>query len=347
MKEALYYTREGAEFFCQLCPQGCRLSEGQTGVCGVRRVEGGKLITLNYSLCGAMNVDPIEKKPLYHFFPGWEILSLGTVGCSLHCSFCQNWTLARGEGGQTEELLGPEEILKILQGRPLRERLGIAYTYNEPTVWYEFVLETSRLMAEHGYKNVLVTNGLINREPLRELLPFVHAMNIDVKAFKEDFYRRYCRGKGLKEVLRTIEEALPHCHVELTYLVITSLNDDLEEIEEFVGWVASIDEEIPVHFSRYFPSYRMDLPPTPLETMQRAWETAGEKLSYVYLGNVTDHKRSSTYCPSCRQLLISRRGYRIKNEGLEGKKCQNCGHTIRLRGHIYGEEELYSNDITS
>lgn len=339
MMEARYYSRKGAEIFCELCPQQCHLLEGQTGICGVRRAEEGKLVTLNYSLCAAMNVDPIEKKPLYHFYPGWEILSLGTIGCNLNCSFCQNWTLARGEREQTAETIGSEEILKILQSRPLREQLGIAYTYNEPTVWYEFVLETSRLMVEHGYKNVLVTNGLINKEPLEELLPFIQAMNIDVKAFREEFYRRYCKGRGLKEVLRTVEQALPHCHVELTYLIITTLNDAPEEIEEFVNWVASVDREIPVHFSRYFPNYRMDLPPTPLETMRRAWETASEKLSYVYLGNVTDLERSATYCPSCRHLLISRRGYRIKNEGLEGEKCKNCGNTIRLTGHIYGEKE--------
>lgn len=338
MQEALYYTRKGHEIWCELCPQGCHLMEDQTGICGVRRAEEGKLVTLNYSLYGAINVDPIEKKPLYHFYPGWEILSVGTTGCNLHCSFCQNWTLARGERDeQGMEAITSAELLGILRSRPGREQLGIAYTYNEPTIWYEFVLETSQVMAENGYKNVLVTNGLINERPLEELLPFIHAMNIDVKAFSEGFYLRYCKGRGFKEILRTVEQALPRCHVELTYLIVTTLNDSPEEIGDFVNWVASLDKEIPVHFSRYFPNYRMDLPPTPLETMRRAWETAREKLSYVYMGNVMDMERSATYCPSCRQLLISRRGYRIKNEGLEGKNCKKCGHTIRLTGHIYGE----------
>jgi pyruvate formate lyase activating enzyme len=340
MREARYYTRQGAEIFCELCPQECRLAEGQTGVCGVRRVAEGKLVTLNYALCGAINMDPIEKKPLYHFYPGWDILSLGTTGCNLHCSFCQNWTLARGGKEQFAGSTTPEDLLEILRSRPPREQLGIAYTYNEPTVWYEFVLETSQLLHENGYQNVLVSNGLINKKPLEELLPFIQAMNIDVKAFSEDFYRRHCRGRGLKEVLRTVELALPRCHVELTYLIITTLNDSPAEIRDFVGWVASLDREIPVHFSRYFPSYRMDLPPTPLKTMQQAWEIAGEKLSYVYLGNIADAERSNTYCPSCRQLLISRRGYRIKNVGLEGRACKKCGHTIRLTGHIYGKNDL-------
>jgi len=338
MREARYYTRQGHEILCELCPQGCHLVEGQTGICGVRRAEDGRLVALNYSLYGSLAVDPVEKKPLYHFYPGWEILSIGTAGCNLHCSFCQNWTLARGEKVEEMEAISPAELLEILKGRPPREQLGIAYTYNEPTIWYEFVLDTSMLMAENGYKNVLVTNGFINEQPLEELLPFIHAMNIDVKAFRDSFYLRYCKGRGLKQVTRTVEQALPRCHVELTYLVITTLNDSLEEIRDFVNWVASLDREIPVHLSRYFPNYRMDLPPTPLETMRNAWEMSREKLSYVYLGNVMDVERSTTYCPSCREPLITRSGYRIKNMGLEGKKCKKCGKMIKLTGHIYGEE---------
>ncbi len=337
MKEALYYSRRGSEIICELCPRECRLREGQTGICGVRKVEEGKLLAVNYAQCAALNIDPVEKKPLYHFYPGWEILSLGTTGCNLHCSFCQNWTLARGERSQVMETITSDELLRILQSRPAREQLGIAYTYNEPTIWYEFVLETSRLMVENGYKNVLVSNGLINKKPLKELLPFIQAMNIDIKAFSKDFYLRHCKGRGLEEVLRTVEQAHSRCHVELTYLIITTLNDSPEEIGDFINWVASVDREIPVHFSRYFPNYQMEMPPTPLETMRRAWETAREKLSYVYIGNIMDPKRSATYCPSCNQLLISRRGYHINNDGLEDKNCIKCGNTIRLTGHIYGE----------
>lgn len=337
MQEARYYTRKDSEIFCELCPQGCRLQEGQTGICGVRKVVEGKLVALNYAQCAAMNIDPIEKKPLYHFYPGWEILSLGTFGCNLRCSYCQNWTLARGQNTRTADTLTPQDLLRILQGRPSREQLGVAYTYNEPTIWYEFVLESAQLLAENGYQNVLVSNGLINEKPLAELLPFLQALNIDIKAFHADFYRRHCKGPGHKEVLRTVEKALAHSHVELTYLIITTLNDSPGEIQDFVNWVASLDKEIPVHFSRYFPNYHLDLPPTPLETMRQAWKVAREKLSYVYIGNVADRKRSNTYCPNCNQLLISRSGYAVKNEGLAGKKCKKCGNTIRLTGHIYGE----------
>jgi pyruvate formate lyase activating enzyme len=338
MREAFHYRQEKENIYCELCPQGCRLKEGQKGICGTRRVEEGKLVVLNYNLCSAIAVDPIEKKPLYHFYPGWYILSLGTVGCNLNCDFCQNWTLARGEKEQEGmRVITPAKLLQLLHKLPQKEQLGVAYTYNEPTVWYEFVREAAELIKDHDYKNVLVTNGLINPKPLKELLPFIDALNIDVKAFRDTFYRRYCKGGALKDVLRTVETSLKSCHVELTYLIITSLNDSLEELKDFVDWVASLDPEIPVHFSRYFPSYRAQWPPTSLETMQKTWEIARERLSYVYLGNVVDENSSNTYCPACGELLLSRRGYHLQNMGLQGKECSNCGHTIRLHGYIYEE----------
>ena len=202
----------------------------------------------------------------------------------------------------------------------------------------EFVLETSQLLHENGYQNVLVSNGLINKKPLEELLPFIQAMNIDVKAFSEDFYRRYCRGRGLKEVLRTVELALPHCHVELTYLIITTLNDSPAEIKSLsAGWPPWTGRYR--HTSAAISQLPPDLPYT-AENDATGLGNRRRKLSYVYLGNIADTERSSTYCPSCRHLLISRRGYRIKNEGLEGRTCKKCGHTIRLTGHIYGKNDL-------
>lgn len=338
MQEARFYNAVEDGVFCWLCPQECKLKEGQRGICGVRKVEDGKLVTLNYALCAAFAIDPIEKKPLYHFYPGWEIASLGTAGCNLRCSFCQNWSLAHGDRIAGMESITPQKLREMLDGRPLRQRLGAAYTYNEPTVWYEFVRECAEELAAGGYKNVLVSNGLINPEPLEELLPFVHGMNIDVKSFSDDFYRRYCGGKSYRDVLRTVERVSRDCHVEVTYLIITTLNDSPEEISQFIDWVASLDCEIPVHFSRYFPSHRLNLPPTPVETMTWAWEKAREKLDYVYLGNVMDHWRGNTFCPSCQQFLIDRSGFSASNAGLQGNKCKKCGHTIRLEGHIYGEE---------
>ncbi len=336
MREALYYCTEGPLVRCELCPRECRLEEGQVGACGVRRAESEKLLTLNYNRCASLAVDPIETKPLYHFYPGWPILSAGTFGCNLHCSFCQNWSLVHGENRPAENI-SAAALLQILKDREPGEQLGVAYTYNEPSVWYEFVHESSRLLHEHGFKNVLVSNGMINAKPLAELLPYIHGMNIDVKAFSDAFYRRYCRGTGLDAVRRTVEQAQQHCHVELTYLIIPSLNDSAAEIEEFVAWVASLDRDIPVHFSRYYPQYRLQLPPTPVETMERAWETARQKLSYVYLGNLPDNRHSNTYCPVCDQLLIERRSYGIRKCDLMGKNCRACGNTIHLTGHIYGE----------
>jgi pyruvate formate lyase activating enzyme len=224
---------------------------------------------------------------------------------------------------------------EVLASSSPREKLGVAYTYNEPGVWYEFVLETARFLHEKGYKNILVTNGYLNPEPLAELLPFIDAMNIDVKAFSDSFYRRFCRGKGLTEVLRTVEQALGTCHGELTYLVIGTLNDSPAEVGGFIDWVASLDREIPVHFSRYFPGYRLEVPATPLPVMESIWETAVRKLSYVYLGNAADENRSATYCPSCGTTLIRRTGSGVRSDGLQGKSCKNCGYTIRLEGWAF------------
>ena len=341
MQEASHYRRDNDLIFCELCPQDCRLKEGQKGICGVRVVKEGKLYSTNYYLCGALNIDPIEKKPLYHFYPGWDILSIGTTGCNLHCHFCQNWGLAHGERDPGLEVITSDKLLNLLQSRNRKAQLGIAYTYNEPTVWYEFVLENARFMNERGFKNVLVTNGLINPGPLKTLLPYVQGMNVDVKAFNDSFYRRFCRGKSVQHVQRTVESSIKNCHVELTYLIISTLNDDRSEIDRFIQWIASLDPDIPVHFSRYFPAHKLDLPPTSVETMNHVYERAREKLSYVYLGNVVDLERSSTYCPNCGNLLIVRRGYGIENRGLRGKNCANCGHTIRIEGHIYGEEDHF------
>ncbi len=338
MQEARCYRRSEDLVICELCPQECRLQEGQKSICGVRVVKDGRLFTTNYFLCAALNFDPIEKKPLYHFYPGWEILSLGTTGCNLHCQFCQNWSLAHGDRSADLQSLSSARLLEMLRHRSPREQLGIAYTYNEPTVWYEFVLENSRFMAAQGYKNVLVTNGMINPAPLNELLPFIDGMNIDVKAFRDDFYRRYCRAPSVQHVRRTVELALQACHVELTYLLIPTLNDDRAEIGRFVDWTASLNPEIPVHFSRFSPAHNLHLPPTPLQTMNQAYEQAREKLSYVYLGNVQDKERSSTFCPNCGNLLLLRSGYGLENRGLQGKNCSNCGYEIRIAGHLYGEE---------
>lgn len=329
-KQALFYTKEGERVRCLLCPHRCLLMEGQAGICGVRHVQNGELCTANYALCAALHWDPVEKKPLYHFYPGRQILSLGTYGCNMGCSFCQNWSLARGKPDAHAFAITPARVLEMLQreGGPA-DMAGAAYTYNEPTVWYEFVIETARLLHESGYRNVLVTNGYISREPLLELLPFIDALNIDVKAFSEAFYNKYCRGER-RPVLETVELAAAAAHVEVTCLLIPTLNDSPDELEQLTDWLAGVSPDLPLHFSRYFPQYRMNIPPTPLEIMEMAREIAGQKLRYVYLGNVDLAGASDTLCPRCGALLIIRRHYQVRIVGLAGSRCLECGARINL-----------------
>lgn len=330
LKPARFYTGENDKIRCLLCPRRCLLGEGQTGFCGVRRVENGALYTENYGFCAALQWDPVEKKPLYHFYPGRQILSLGTYGCNLRCSFCQNWSLVLGRPGADDRRLPPGEVLALLQraGGP-GEVVGAAYTYNEPLIWYEYVAETARLLHEHGYRNVLVTNGYISREPLAELLPYIDALNIDVKAFNDSFYEQYCRGRR-GPVLETVELAAAAAHVEVTCLLLPTLNDRLEELAQLSSWLAGINPEIPLHLSRYFPRHRMNLPPTPPETMLAAREIALEKLKYVYLGNIDIPGSADTHCPRCGTLLIARSLYRIRVAGICDNRCLECGALINL-----------------
>ncbi|MDY6826963.1 MAG: AmmeMemoRadiSam system radical SAM enzyme [Bacillota bacterium] len=333
MYEALFYEKEGGKIRCLLCPRYCLLAEGQTGSCGVREVRKGKLYTTNYGLVAAASWDPIEKKPLYHFLPGSRILSIGTLGCNLFCSFCQNWSLARGrpaEDASAAERLSPEDVLRMLDGKGgPAETPGVAYTYNEPTIWYEFVYDTARLLHGKGYKNVLVTNGYINSEPLEELLPYIDALNIDVKAFTDSFYREYCRGTR-DPVIETVERAVKSTHAEVTCLLIPTLNDGAEEQEELACWLGGLSPNLVLHYSRYFPQYKLDLPPTPEKTLIESREIARSYLRYVYLGNVDLPGSSDTICPHCGNLLVERHGYSVCLRGLVENRCNKCGNVISI-----------------
>lgn len=332
MQEARFYEKlEEGRVRCYLCPHSCRISPGRLGLCRARKNEEGVLYTLNYGQISSWGVDPIEKKPLYHFYPGTQIFSVGTFGCNFHCGFCQNWQIAHGNPSIQE--VSPEELVKIACGA--RERsgsIGIAYTYSEPLIWYEYVYDAARCAHEEGLKNALVTNGSVREEPLKELLPFVDAMNVDVKAFTEDFYEEICHGK-LAPVLRTVEVAHSRCHVEITNLIVPTKNDREEEIAALVDWVASLDPAIPLHFSRYFPQYKFDLPPTPLATLKKAREIALKKLKYVYIGNAWELGGNDTCCPVCRSLLVERTGYQTRVKGLQECRCSNCGAKIEIVGN--------------
>ncbi|MBS3983096.1 MAG: AmmeMemoRadiSam system radical SAM enzyme [Dethiobacter sp.] len=323
MQEALYYEKQDAGVRCLLCPHFCSLGAAETGRCGVRREKDGLLFTMNYGLCAALAMDPIEKKPLYHFYPGRKILSIGTAGCNLSCGFCQNWQLATGTTGGESVMLNPAELIALFESYSEQNPLGIAYTYSEPGIWYEYVLAAAILTHKRGYKNVLVTNGFLNEAPLQELLPYLDALNIDVKAFNEDYYRRYCGGR-LAPVLRYVEMAAAAAHIELTYLVIPTLNDSEAEIRRFVAWVAGLSPDIPVHFSRYYPQHKFTLPATPVALMENIAAIAKEKLSYVYLGNFWGHQLAHTFCSQCGLKLIHRDGYQVQSDLSDGK-CPHCG----------------------
>lgn len=283
MKEALYYEKLGGrKVHCHLCPYECVIVDGKRGNCGARINTGGVLYTEVYGRTTSVALDPIEKKPLYHYHPGEYVLSLGSKGCNFHCSFCQNWHISQDREAPTHAITSEE----VVAAAKSRLSFGIAYTYNEPFIWYEFVLDTAKLARARGLENVLVTNGYVNPAPLEEILPYIDAMNIDLKSIDDGFYRTVCAGK-LQPVLDCIARSAKACHVEITNLVIPTLNDSEDSIRRLVDWIAAnAGVDTPLHFSRYFPCYRMDLPPTPKETLERAQEIARKKLTYVYVGNV-------------------------------------------------------------
>ncbi|MFZ5625937.1 MAG: AmmeMemoRadiSam system radical SAM enzyme [Bacillota bacterium] len=283
MKEAQYWQREGEKIRCQLCPHYCLVADGQKGRCGVRENRGNKLYALNYGQIGALALDPVEKKPLFRFKPGSMILSVGTTGCNLDCAFCQNWELVSGRGGREE--ISPEELVALAENYRPVGNIGLAYTYSEPLMWFEFILATAKLAREKGLANVLVSNGFINSEPWRELLPWLDAVNIDIKGEKE-FYRKLCKARP-EPVWRAVEMAVKAgIHVEITCLLVTDENDSPEQIEALARRLADLSSKIPLHLSRYFPRRSLTAPPTPLERMYEAQAIASRYLKYVYLGNL-------------------------------------------------------------
>lgn len=284
-KLAMYFNKiEASKVHCYLCPHNCVINPDKLGACRARKNIEGKLYSLNYGKITSIALDPIEKKPLFRFKPGSKILSAGTFGCNLKCSFCQNWAIAHVDADTYD--ITPESLVYKAKELVPDGNIGIAYTYNEPSIWYEFVYDTARLAREAGLSNVLVTNGFIGKEAMLELLPYIDAMNIDVKAYTENFYNEVCKGT-LENVKETVELVAGKCHVEITTLVIPTLNDALPEISDMAKWISSISSEIPLHLSRYFPNYKLqNIPPTPKETLVECRKEALKYLEYVYLGNV-------------------------------------------------------------
>lgn len=282
-KQALFYEKFKDKIHCFLCPHNCVIENGGLGKCKVRLHEDGKLLTINYGEITSAALDPIEKKPLYYFHPNSQIFSVGSFGCNFTCDFCQNYNISQFVA--QSKYVSKEDLVKTVLST--EDNIGVAYTYNEPSIWYEYVFDSARLLKETDPNSavVVVTNGYINEEPLKELLPFVDAMNIDLKSFNNEFYKNLCGG-SLQPVLRTIELASKACHVEVTTLLVSGENDNLKEIEEIAKFLSSISSEIPLHLSRYFPRYKLKNSPTEIDFMKKAEEVAKKYLSKVNLGNI-------------------------------------------------------------
>ncbi|UCF06422.1 MAG: AmmeMemoRadiSam system radical SAM enzyme [bacterium] len=322
-REALFYEKLGdGKVRCRLCPHTCGISDGDRGKCNLRENRGGTLVALSYGRTVTANIDPIEKKPLYHFMPGRLILSIGPNGCTFACKNCQNWNISQ-ESAPTR-YIDPEELLKLATRGG---SIGVAFTYTEPLLWFEYLKDVAPLLREHGLKSVLVTNGFLNEEPARELIPLVDGFNVDLKSIRDDFYSEYCDGK-VGPVQRFIEIAAKVSHVEITNLIIPGLNDSDKDITELVHWVAGVSPRIPIHFSRFFPHFRMnDRPPTPSQTLRKAYEIAKRHLDHVYLGNIIIEGTEHTYCAKCGEAVIRRAGYSTEVLGEDGR-CPACGTPV-------------------
>ncbi|MFA5336313.1 MAG: AmmeMemoRadiSam system radical SAM enzyme [Candidatus Omnitrophota bacterium] len=314
---------------CELCPRGCVLDEGRRGNCRVRANKGGKIITLVYGKPCAVHADPIEKKPLYHFLPASKAFSIGTAGCNLHCKYCQNWEISQSEPEKTNNTdMPPDTAVSAAAAGGCR---SIAYTYNDPVVFYEYMCDIARIARPRGIKSVAITAAYINPGPLAELCSTVDAIKVDFKGITEEFYKKVCFGR-LQPVLDSLKVIKQRgTWLELVNLIVPTLNDGKDDISRLIDWVLdNLGEDVPLHFSRFWPQYQLrELPPTPEETLDMAWRTAKKKgVRYAYIGNIPGHDGNNTYCPKCGKLLLKRSGYDVMENNIEGGKCKFCGQKI-------------------
>jgi len=327
--ESQFYTKTNSgSVECLLCPHCCKIKSGRLGVCSTRLNRNGVLESVQWGVIASSSLDPIEKKPLYHFFPGKQIYSIGGYGCNLRCVFCQNSDISQFVPANIDTLriVPPKEI--VLKAKIYSNSIGIAYTYNEPIISFEYMLETAKLACYNGLKNVMVSNGFINPDPLSILLEHIDAFNIDLKAFTGDFYRKRTGGK-LEPVLNSLKAIRRSGkHLEVTFLVIPNLNDNEEEAKAMFEWIANeLGEQTVLHLSRYHPAYLLNNPPTPHDTLYSFFQLAKEKLQFVYLGNIhSDDNGHNTTCPKCGSLMIKRNGFYTTPVGVDPKGCcVKCG----------------------
>jgi pyruvate formate lyase activating enzyme len=324
--EARHYRKlEKKTVQCYRCPNLCKLKPGERSFCRTRINRNGVLYTVAYSNPCAVHVDPIEKKPLFHFLAGTKVLSIATAGCTFRCKYCQNWEISQFRPEETANYdLSPQSVVDLTKKY---KTPSIAYTYSEPTAFYEYMYDTAKIAKKAGIRNTMHSNGSINEEPLEELCKYLDAANIDLKFFDEDKYYNISHGY-LSTVLETLETLCKNgVHLELTNLVVPGLNDDGKEIKKMANWIFEhLGPDIPLHFSRFHPMYKLkNLPSTPVKTLENARDIAlNEGLNYVYIGNVPGHAGENTYCPVCGRAVIKRTGYIVTENKIESGKCRFC-----------------------
>jgi pyruvate formate lyase activating enzyme len=329
-REASWYKKlPESRVECQLCPRGCQVADAERGGCGVRENRAGTYVTLVHGAACAVHLDPIEKKPFFHVLPGAQALSFATAGCNVECKFCQNWEISQFRPEQVASRFLPPETLAALarqNGVPL-----LSATYSEPVVFWEYVRDTAAAGRKAGVRSCVVSNGFIQEKPLRDVLPLLTAMKVDLKAFSEKFYREVVRGE-LKPVLKALEVIRSSgTWLEIVVLLIPGLNDSEEEVGALVRWVkGNLGTDVPLHFTRFHPTYRLtNLPPTPLPTLERAWQLAkAEGLAFPYLGNVPGHPGESTACPGCGTRLVHRAGFQVLESKIAAGRCPACRRVI-------------------
>jgi len=333
MHEAILYSKaEDGSVRCHLCSHRCHVADGKRGACAVRRNKGGTLYSLTYGRLIARQVDPIEKKPLYHFLPGTGSYSIATPGCNFRCSFCQNWRISQVDASPVFERIAEADPEQEVEAAGRAGVATIAYTYTEPTIFMEFALDCARLAHERGIRNVFVTNGYQTPEAVEAMAGLIDAANVDLKSFSDEFYRSFCKARlePVLESIRNMHEA--GIHVEITTLLVTGSNDSDDELRGIAEFIAGVSPDMPWHVSRFHPDYQCtDLPPTPMERMQAA-ESIGREagLHYVFLGNVLTTSGQDTRCPDCGRMLVRRRGYARPELSLTEPRCPDCGRSIAI-----------------
>ncbi|MCX5679575.1 MAG: AmmeMemoRadiSam system radical SAM enzyme [Candidatus Omnitrophica bacterium] len=328
---ANYWNKVNREFVqCKLCPRNCMIADGQRGACTVRINKGGILYTLGYGNPVSLAVDPIEKKPFFHVEPGSPVFSLAVAGCNMRCLFCQNWQISQSKPDEVDSYkLNPEEVVDVM----IKNRCKyIAYTYTEPVIFYEYMLDIAKIAKKKGLKNTMHTCGYVNQEPLAELLKYMDAVNVDLKAFDDKFYNKMGMMAQLGPVLETIKTVKKQgVWLEITNLLIPGENDDPREIRKMCVWIKeNVGDEVPLHFSRFMPTFRLtNLPPTPAEKLKEARKIAMETgLKYVYIGNAPGYEGEDTYCPNCGKVVVKRRGYSVEELNIKGGRCKFCDYKI-------------------